>query len=123
MRRELEQGWIVAFTLDGPKGPRHVVKPGPVMLARATGVAMVGFHIALTDAWVLNTWDKLMIPKPFSRALMRVGRVIPVPADANDALREQALQQLQATLDRCEEFAEANVEKAGTDEYPFFRRG
>jgi len=123
MRRQLENGWIVAFTLDGPKGPRHVVKPGPVMLARATGIPMVGFHIALTEAWVLNTWDQLIIPKPFSRALMRVGRVIPVPPDADDAQREQALQQLQATLDRCEEFAQKNVDKAGSDQFPFFRRG
>ena len=122
MRRDLEQGWIVAFTLDGPRGPRHVVKPGPVMLARATGIPMVGFHIALTDAWVLKTWDKLMIPKPFSRALMRVGRVIPVPLDADDAQREQALQQLQALLDCCERFAEANVQKAGSDEFPFLRQ-
>jgi len=122
MRRELQQGWVVAFTLDGPRGPRHVVKPGPALLARATGVPMVGCHIALTDAWVLNTWDRLMIPKPFSRALMRVGRVIPVPPHADEAQREQALQELQATLDRCREFAEANVEKAGSAEFPFFVR-
>lgn len=122
MRRELEKGWIVAFTLDGPRGPRHVVKPGPVLLARATGVPMVGFHIALTGAWVLKTWDRLTIPKPFSMALMRVGRVIPVPAHADDAQREKALQELQATLDRCREFAEANVEKAGSEEFPFFTR-
>jgi len=122
MRRDLEQGWIVAFTLDGPRGPRHVVKPGPVTLARATAVPMVGFHIALTDAWVLNTWDRLLIPKPFTRALMRVGRTIPVPGDADDAQREHALQHLQATLDRCEQFAEANVERTGSEDFPFFRR-
>ena len=40
MRRELEQGWTVAFTIDGPRGPRFVAKPGPVVLARATGVPM-----------------------------------------------------------------------------------
>ena len=122
MRRELERGWIVAFTLDGPRGPRHVVKPGPVLLARATGVPMVVCHIALTDAWVLNTWDRLMIPKPFSRALMRVSRQMVVPGHADDAQRERSLQELQASLDRCREFAEANVYKAGSPEFPFFRR-
>jgi len=122
MRRELEQGWIVAFTIDGPRGPRHVVKPGPVLLARATGIPMVGFHIALSDAWVLNTWDRLMIPKPFSRALMRVSRQMPVPTDADDLARENSLDQLQAALDRCREFAEANVKKVGSAEFPLFRR-
>lgn len=122
MRQALEQGWIAAFTLDGPHGPRHVVKPGPALLGRATGVPMAMFHIALSDAWVLNTWDRLIIPKPFSRALMRVGRTISVATDADDSRREQALQELQAALDRCEEFAEANVRKAGSKEFPFFRR-
>ncbi len=120
MRQALEEGWIAAFTLDGPRGPRHVVKPGPALLARATGTPMAMFHIALTDVWVLNTWDRLMIPKPFSRALMRVGRTISVPGDADEAEREQALRELQASLDRCEEFAKANVRKAGSSEFPFF---
>jgi lysophospholipid acyltransferase (LPLAT)-like uncharacterized protein len=119
MRRDLEQGWTVAFTLDGPRGPRYVVKPGPVLLSRATGVPMVGFHMSLTDAWVLNTWDRLMIPKPFSRVLMRVSRTIPVPPDANESERDQALRELQAALDRCREFAEANVYQAGSREFPF----
>jgi lysophospholipid acyltransferase (LPLAT)-like uncharacterized protein len=91
-----------------------------VLLSRATGIPMVVFHIALTDAWVLNTWDKLMIPKPFSRALMRVGRAITVPPDASESQREKSLGELQAALDRCREFAEANVHKAGSREFPFF---
>ena len=122
MKRELENGWVVAFTLDGPRGPRHVVKPGPVALARATGVPMVGFHIALTNAWVLNTWDRLMIPKPFSRALMRVCRAIPVPPHASEEQKAASQRELQAALDRCREFAEANVDKAGTPEFPYFKR-
>lgn len=116
MRREIEQGWTVAFTIDGPRGPRYVAKPGPVVLARSTGVAMVVFHIALDRAWVLNTWDKAMIPKPFCRALMRVSRAIPVPSNGGD---ERYLAELQAALDRVREFAEANINKAGTAEFPF----
>ena len=122
MRQALEHGWIAAFTLDGPRGPRHEVKPGPALLARATGVPLAMFHIALTDAWVLKTWDRLMIPKPFSRALMRVGRTISVATDADERAREQALRELQTSLDRCEEFAWANVKKAGSAQFPFFRR-
>src|SRR5262249_34911495 len=64
MRRELDQGATVAFTIDGPRGPRYVAKPGPVVLARATGAPMVAFHIALENPWVLKkTWDQLMVPK------------------------------------------------------------
>ena len=122
MRRELEQGWAVAFTIDGPRGPRFVAKPGPVLLARATGAPMVAFHIAMENAWVLNTWDRSMIPKPFSRALMRVSRQILVPADADDSQKERFHGELQAALDRVREFAEANVGNAGSADFPMRKK-
>jgi lysophospholipid acyltransferase (LPLAT)-like uncharacterized protein len=118
MRREIEQGWAVAFTIDGPRGPRFVAKPGPVLLARATGAPMVAFHIAVEKAWILNTWDRSMIPKPFSRALMRVSQQIVVPADAGDSQRERFHAELQAALERVREFAEASVGGVGTAEFP-----
>jgi lysophospholipid acyltransferase (LPLAT)-like uncharacterized protein len=120
MRRELEQGWTVAFTIDGPRGPRFVAKPGPVLLARATGVPMAAFHIAVKNAWVLNTWDRSMIPKPFSRALMRVSRQILVPPDADDAQKQSFHADLQAALERVREFAEANVGNVGSGEFPMY---
>ena len=116
MRRALEEGWTVAFTIDGPKGPRYVAKPGPVSLSRSTGAPMVVFHIAHERAWVLKTWDGCTIPKPFTRALMRISGPIRVPADGD---QEQYHRELQTALDRVREFAEANVGKAGTAEFPF----
>lgn len=113
LRRALQQGWAVAFSLDGPRGPRYKVKPGPVTLARSSGVPLTMFHIAVESAWVLNTWDRLIIPKPFSRVLIRFGKLIPVPADASDEDLERYQQQLQDSLDRVCDFAEANIEKAG----------
>ncbi len=116
MRREVEQGATVAFTIDGPRGPRYVAKPGPVSLARASGAPMVAFHIAVEKAWVLNTWDRVMIPKPFSRALMRVSRQITVPAEAGEVERARFHRELQHSLDRTREFAEQNVSKVGSAE-------
>jgi lysophospholipid acyltransferase (LPLAT)-like uncharacterized protein len=119
LRRALEEGWTVAFTLDGPRGPRHKVKPGPAALARSSGVPMTMFHAAVDRAWVLNTWDRLMIPVPFSRVLVRFGRLIPVPKDARDEDLERYSAELQSALDRVCEFAEANVSKVGTTEFPY----
>lgn len=118
LRRALEEGWTVAFTIDGPRGPRYKVKPGPVALARSSRVPMSVFHIAIDRAWMLHTWDRLMIPKPFSRVLVRFGKLIPVPSDATDEELEKYQQKLQVSLDRVREFAEANVAKAGTHEFP-----
>ena len=123
LRRALEEGWTVAFTLDGPRGPRHKVKPGPVALARSAGLAMTMFHAAVDRAWVLNTWDRLMIPAPFSRVLVRVGKLIPVPENAPDEDLERYTADLQAALDRVCEFAEAHVKEAGTGQFPYYKRG
>ncbi len=122
LRRALEEGWTVAFTLDGPRGPRHKVKPGPVALARSSGLALTMFHAAVDRAWVLNSWDRLMIPMPFSRVLVRVGKLIPVPEDATDEDLERYTAELQASLDRVCEFAEANVNQAGCTEFPYYNR-
>lgn len=119
LRRALAEGWTVAFTLDGPRGPRHKVKPGPVALGRSTGLALTTFHAAVDKAWVLNSWDRMMIPMPFSRVLVRVGKLIPVPTEASDADLERYTAELQATLDRVCAFAEANVNKVGTKEFPY----
>jgi lysophospholipid acyltransferase (LPLAT)-like uncharacterized protein len=108
MQKELESGNAVAFTADGPKGPMYIAKPGPVLLARITGMPIICFHIALGDAWLLRkSWDRFMIPKPFSRALTRFSKPIHVPSDAQDLGRYH--EEMQAALDRAREYAEANV--------------
>jgi lysophospholipid acyltransferase (LPLAT)-like uncharacterized protein len=122
LRRALEHGWTVAFTLDGPRGPRRKVKPGPAGLACSSGLAMTTFHAAVDRAWVLHSWDRMMIPQPFSRVLVRVGKLIPVPAETSDEDLDRYAAELQSTLDRVCEFAEANVSRAGTREFPYYRR-
>jgi lysophospholipid acyltransferase (LPLAT)-like uncharacterized protein len=122
MRREVEQGWTVAFTIDGPRGPMYVAKPGPVVLARSTGIPMSVFHIAVERAWILKTWDRFMIPKPFSRVLMRVAGLMNVPAEASDKNMGDMHTRMQAALDRTREFAELHVSRVGTDEFPIFQR-
>ena len=119
LRRALEEGWTVAFTLDGPRGPRHKVKPGPVALGRSAEVPLTMFHAAVDKAWVLNTWDKLMIPVPFSRVLVRFGKLITVPADASAEEMERYSAELQRSLDRVCAFAEANAGQVGTGEFPY----
>jgi lysophospholipid acyltransferase (LPLAT)-like uncharacterized protein len=122
LRRALDDGWTVAFTLDGPRGPRHKVKPGPIALGRSSGLALTTFHAAVEKGWTLNSWDRMVIPRPFSRVLVRVGKLIAVPKDATEEDLIRYTDELQATLDRVCEFSEANVGKAGTEEFPYYRR-
>ena len=122
LRRALQEGWAVAFSIDGPRGPRYKVKPGPVALARSSGVPLATFHVAVEKAWVLNTWDRLIIPMPFSRVLLRTGKLIPVPENAGDGAIERYQQEVQDSLDRIREFAEENVHRVGAGEFPDYKR-
>ncbi|MGA7906430.1 MAG: lysophospholipid acyltransferase family protein [Candidatus Sulfotelmatobacter sp.] len=118
LRRALEEGWTVAFSIDGPRGPRYQVKPGPAALAKSSGVPLSMFHMAVEKAWVLNTWDRLIIPKPFSRVLVRFGTMVAVPREASEQDIERYTTELQSSLDRVREFAEANVTRVGKQEFP-----
>lgn len=122
MRREIEQKRAVAFTIDGPRGPRFVAKPGPAFLAQATGAPMVAFHIALDKPWRLKSWDGTMIPRPFSRALLRGSRAVHVPSNADEAALSAMHGELQAALERVRDFAEAHVGEVGTAEFPVIKR-
>jgi lysophospholipid acyltransferase (LPLAT)-like uncharacterized protein len=99
----------VAFTIDGPRGPRYVAKKGPVWLARMSGVPITAFYVAVERAWVLPTWDALLVPKPFSRVYVRVARKIFVAPDADDAAMERYQAEMQAALERVTEAAEAEL--------------
>jgi hypothetical protein len=121
MKTVLESGESVAFTIDGPRGPKYVAKPGPVGLSKVTGIPMAAFYVALSNAWVLKTWDDFMIPKPFSRALVRLSRKTVIPADANDSRLDDYHAELQAALDRVTQFAEENVERVGTEQFPLHK--
>ena len=67
MAEAYNQGHRCAFTADGPRGPNMIAKPGPVQLAELTAAAWIGAYHALPDRrWELNSWDRFIIPRPFS---------------------------------------------------------
>jgi lysophospholipid acyltransferase (LPLAT)-like uncharacterized protein len=109
MRQELEAGHPAVFTIDGPRGPRYVAKPGPVLLAKKTGQSVNCFYIAVERAWVLNSWDQMIIPKPFSRACAYFSSPMPVPADASEEQMTGLHQRMQETLERCRMKAEERL--------------
>lgn len=67
MKKALADGFDVCVTPDGPRGPRYHVQPGIIKIAQATGTSIIPIHIRYGSAWRLKTWDRLVIPKPFSR--------------------------------------------------------
>jgi hypothetical protein len=108
MARRLQEGVDCAFTIDGPRGPRYVAKPGPVMLARKTGCPIMVFHIGVERGKTFEkTWDHFLMPKPFSRTLMLFAPPIYVPKDADAGMIEAKQAEMQRELERVRDVAEA----------------
>jgi len=100
MIRGLRKGNEAAVTPDGPRGPRHVAKPGVVLLSKATGAAILCFHIVSQRDWVLTkSWDRTEIPQPFTEAAIFIAPPIVVAADADEKEQARKLREVQETLD------------------------
>jgi hypothetical protein len=108
MAGRLREGFDCAFTIDGPRGPRYLAKPGPVMLARRTGKPVYVFHVGLESAHTFKkAWDLMQIPHPFSRAVMVGAPLIYVSRDANAEELERKQAEMQKALERVRDVAES----------------
>lgn len=74
--RALKNGSDIGFTIDGPRGPRYIAKPGAVYMAWKSGNPIVPFNISVEKKWVMKSWDHFQVPKPFSNALILIGNPI-----------------------------------------------
>lgn len=85
MIEKVMSGFIGAITVDGPRGPRRVLKNGVVDIARKTGAPVLPTTCVGDPMWVLKkTWDQTRVPKPFARVLVYYGEPIVVPKAVND---------------------------------------
>ncbi len=111
MAQSLKSGQNVAFTVDGPRGPRFIAKIGPILLARRTGAGVFCFHIALQRKFELKNWDRTQLPLPFSRALILKAPPIYVSKQADRSEIKQKYQEMQSILDKLQQSAENHWEK------------
>ena len=108
LQEVLAQGLPVVFTADGPRGPIYQTKMGPVKLAQMTQEEIGSFYLLPERAWTLNSWDRFLIPKPFSRVIVSWSRAVAPPAaDADAATLEAKRQELNAAIER----ARCNAER------------
>ena len=100
--RELQEGRSVAFTPDGPRGPRRELKPGVVAAAQRGGAVIVPIHAEAERAWRLHSWDRFLIPKPAAVVSVTYGRPFQVePGDAGLARgQEEAIARLEEIAGR-----------------------
>src|SRR5215210_1984316 len=99
LTRLVRQGCPAGFSIDGPRGPRHVAKLGAVLLAKKTGQAVLPFGVNAERFWRLPSWDGMQIPKPFSRVRVRFAPPIRVPAEADEETLNAKREELQRALE------------------------
>jgi lysophospholipid acyltransferase (LPLAT)-like uncharacterized protein len=97
--------------VDGPQGPPRIIKPGLIALASQTGAAICPGYISYENPWVFNSWDRFMIPKPFSSVLLQAGDFVFVPKD----LDEKTFEEIRLDIERkmIEGYAEADASWKG----------
>ena len=96
MVRQVRSGRHAALTVDGPKGPARVVQPGVLQLARLTGAWILPITYSSARPRFFQSWDRYLLPKPFSRNVVAYGEPFPIPDDLRD---EAALSKIAAAID------------------------
>jgi hypothetical protein len=100
MARFVRAKRAAAFTVDGPRGPRGVAKNGALLLSKKTGQPVVPICFTAEKFWTVKSWDKLRIPRPFSRSLVALGEPFSIREADDDAALEQSRKRLQTALNQ-----------------------
>ena len=88
----VREGFSLAITTDGPYGPRYGFKPGAILLAQMSGRPMIAMAFHASRAWQFRAWDRFVLPWPFARISIALGkpRVVPKGLDATGLANWQA---------------------------------
>jgi hypothetical protein len=108
--RKAAEGWDIAFTPDGPRGPLREVQPGVILAAASTGLPILPVAVAASRAKLLRSWDRFMIPLPFSTVHIVYGE--PLVVERRGDLEATAAE-LKQRLETVESAAEALAKRGG----------
>ena len=92
------QGYDLGIAPDGPKGPRHQVQPGGAYISSRTGLPLVPISNSAQSAWFLKSWDRFMIPKPFSQVVVIIADPIWISQEADGEELQKKSLELERTL-------------------------
>jgi len=94
----VHKGYKVGHIVDGPRGPLGIVKPGLLLIAQISGAPIIPTITSAERKWVFNSWDRFVIPKPFSRVIFRFGDEIYVPIKLQGTAFEEKRSSIENTL-------------------------
>ena len=100
LKQVIETGRTAIFTADGPLGPIYRTKIGPIKLAKMTGAPIGAFYLLPEHAWTIHSWDRFLVPMPFTRICVSWGPWTRVPADLPIEQFETKREELNAAIER-----------------------
>lgn len=109
--RQMKSGCNIAFTVDGPKGPPNKVKPGAIYLAKKMEAYIIPLTASSLKSISLRSWDRYMIPLPFSRAVVVFGKPYRLSNINNEETVKMECEDLERRLNRITELADRYVKK------------
>ena len=89
----------LAITVDGPRGPKGIVKPGALFLASRSRLPIVPVSCDSSSKWIMKSWDRFEIPKPFAEVVVSIGEPIFIDNNADDRQLENQACRLAEILD------------------------
>ena len=104
----VKKGYSLGIAIDGPKGPIFEPKAGAIYIAQKTGLPIIPVSSFCNKRWIFrNVWDRLEIPKPFSRNVHYVGEPFYISKDIS--------------IEEATEIVKENIHKAGRKAYEIYR--
>ena len=116
LKHILESGRTAIFTADGPLGPIYQTKMGPIKLAQIGGAPIGAFHLEPERAWTMRSWDRFLVPKPFTRIVVSWAQWTHIPADLPADQLEPKREELNAAIERARLRALAHFKKPNSPE-------
>lgn len=107
----LQQGKYCAVTPDGPKGPRHHFKPGTIYMAQQSGAYILPLTFAAEKRIRFNSWDRFILPKPFSKVVAIYGKPFFVDPELKSEALELLVRQVETEMIELEKRADAYFSK------------
>ena len=105
--RALKKNPAVIHIVDGPQGPKGVVKPGLITMAQLSGAVILPIIVSARKAWILGNWDRFLVPKPFSELTIEWGQPLAVPRGIDPSGDEDLRREIERRL--TEGYAEADL--------------
>lgn len=106
--RELRKNPAVIHIVDGPTGPKGFVKPGLIAMAQVSGAMILPIIVSANRAWIMKSWDRFLVPKPFSQVTIRWGE----PFFVERKLRHEEFEEARLKIEKklFQAYGEADLE-------------